>query len=205
MSRIGTLTSRELSLLKDIIEKGFENAALGLSAMVEKEIRVVSPSLQIAPISQVPLLVGQPDDITVAMYLRVAGDVTGHIMLIVSVEAGLDLVRMLLGSQEAATPLGELEKSALAEVANVTGSFFISALADATGLVIQSSPPAVIIDMVGAALDVPLAPLALSMEEVLVIDTWFSDDEMEIKSLFLMFPDADSLSSIIDRLERAHA
>ncbi len=200
-----SLTSIEMEHLRDVVALGFENAAEGLSTMVGREIKVVSPSLRMVRVEDVPGLIGRPDMEVVAIYLKVSGDIKGHIMLILSLEAADDLVTMLMGSkQEGASRLQEVERSALGEVANVTGSFFLGALADRTNLLIQPSPPAVIVDMAGAALDVPLAPLAMSMEDVLIIDTWFIDNERRIKSLFLVFPDIDSLSLLLGRLEQKH-
>lgn len=205
MSRNPVLTDREMQELCEVATKGFENAARGLSEMVSREIKVVSPNLCLVQVDQVPGLLGRPDAVVVAIYLKISGDVNGHIMLILSPEAADELVTMLMGARERGKlELQDMERSALGEVANVTGSFFLSALADRINLAIHPSPPAVMIDMVGAVLDIPLAPLALSMEDVLIIDTWFIDNERQIKSLFLVLPDAKSQSIIVGRLEQKH-
>ncbi len=201
MSSSTLLTPGEVEHLREAVSVGFENAALGLSGMVNKPIKVISPALRIVPVEQVPNLFGKADDVVVAMYLEVSGDIAGHILLILSLEAADQLVTMLVGVEMASTEtLGEMERSALGEVANVTGSFFLNALGDATGLLMQPSPPAVLMDMAGAALDAPLMALALSMNEVLVIDTWFIDEERQIKGLFLILPNSDSLGTIVERL-----
>jgi chemotaxis protein CheC len=93
-----------------------------------------------------------------------------------------------------------MEQSALGEVANITGSFFLSALSDATSLFMQPSPPALIMDMIGAALDVPLAELALSAHDALIIDTLFISDESRIKGIFLVLPDTGSTRLFVERL-----
>ncbi|MCL5960863.1 MAG: chemotaxis protein CheC [Chloroflexi bacterium] len=201
MSSSSLLTPVELGRLREVISLGFDNAAKGLSVMVDKEIKVISPTVSLIPIEQVPELIGQPDEVVMALYLRVFGDVAGHILLIFSLEAATELVRMLMGSSsDDASELNEMELSALGEVANVTGSFFLNALGDSSGLIIHPSPPAIMLDMAGAALDIPLLELAMSTEEVLFIDTWFLDNEREIKGLFLVLPDIDSLRLIVERL-----
>jgi chemotaxis protein CheC len=201
MSNSSLITVTELSQLRDVVSSGFENAARGLSMMVNKDIRVLSPSLRVIPIEQVPNLVGQPDEEVVAIYLQLSGDVSGHMMLILSVEAAEELVGMLMGPRsDPSADLDEMEQSALGEVANVTGAFFLSALGDAVSLVMQPSPPQIMKDMAGAALGVPLTPLAMSMADVLSIDTWFLDEERQIRSMFLVLPNADSLRLILERL-----
>lgn len=203
MSSPALLSSSELVRLQSVVASGFQNAANGLSMMVNKDIKVVSPSLRVLPIEQVPSLVGQPDDEVVSIYLQVSGDVNGHILLILTLQAADELIGMLMGPREdISAPLGEMEQSALGEVGNVTGSFFLNALADATSLLVQPSPPAVMVDMAGAAMDVSLVPMAMSMTDVLTIDTWFLDEERQIKGLFLMFPDTASLRLIVERLDQ---
>jgi chemotaxis protein CheC len=162
--------------------------------MVNKEIRVALPDLSLVALSQVPSLVGEPDDLVVGVYLRVCGGITGEIVLILSMDATDELMVMLLGS---ARDLGE--------VANITASFFLNALGSATDLLAQPSPPALMVDMAGAVLNLPLIALESTADEVLVIDTWFIDDERRIKGLFLMFPSGDSLSTILERLETKNA
>jgi chemotaxis protein CheC len=100
------------------------------------------------------------------------------------------------------TVLGPIERSALGEVGNLTGSFFLNALAERTQLASQPSPPAVILDMGGAVLDLPLALLAQSSEEALIIDTTFVDDTRSISALFLVMPDLASLQAILEAVEK---
>lgn len=198
-----SFTQAELGQFRKAVSLGFENAASGLSLMVNKQITVNSPGLRVIPIGQVPSLVGEPDETVVSIYLSVSGDAFGHILLILSLEAADDLVEMLVGSKrDTAAALSEMERSALAEVGNITASFFLCAIADVSGLLLQPSPPAVIVDMAGAALDVPLIAVAMTMEEVIVIDTWFVDSSHEIKGFFLMFPEVESLRLMIERMNR---
>ncbi len=205
MSSTRLLTRGELGRLREAASAGFENAASGLSMMVNREIRVTSPDLRIIPIEQVPGLIGELDETVVAIYLSMIGDASGHILLVLSMDAASELVEMLLGERlPAEMEMGEMMRSALAEVANITSSFFLSSVADLTGLTLQPSPPAVIVDMAGAALDVPLLAVALDMEKVLVIDTWFVDDDHQINGLFLMFPDIPSLRLIVERMSHGH-
>ena len=60
--------------------------------------------------------------------------------------------------------LGEMELSVMGEMGNITGSFFLNALADATNLTLAPSPPAVMVDMAGAILDIALAEIMKDQE-----------------------------------------
>ncbi len=201
----GLLTGDEMGRLRIAASAGFQNAASGLSMMVNKDIKVSSPELRIIPIERVPGLIGELDETVVALYLSMIGDAAGHILLVLPLSAAGEMVEMLLGERPSdAIELEEMERSALAEVANITSSFFLSSVSDMTGLMLQPSPPAVIIDMAGAALDVPLLAVAMQTEQVVVMDTWFADDDHQINGLFLLFPDMASLKLITERMGNAN-
>jgi len=113
------------------------------------------------------------------------------------------LVDMVMSQEEGTTStLGAMERSALGEVGNLTGTFFLNALAEVTRMNIQPSPPAVMVDMGAAVLDVPLAALAASADEALVIKTIFLDDLRRIEAAFLVMPDMESLRAILEVLEK---
>ncbi len=205
MPSVTLLDATNIEHLRRAVSIGFENAAVGLSEMVGKQVRVVSPGLRVSPVEKVPELLGELDEVVVAIYLGVSGDVNGHILLVLSMEAASELIEMLLGQGiSGEEELDEMEQSVLSEVANVTGSFFLTAVGNTTNLLLQPSPPYVVMDMAGAALDAPLVEVAMRMDEVVVIDAWFSDDDHQIKGFFLMLPDNDSLSLIADRMGRVY-
>jgi chemotaxis protein CheC len=90
----------------------------------------------------------------------------------------------------------------MGEVGNLTGTFFMNALAKMTHFGIRPSPPAVMVDMGAAVLDAPLVLLAQAAEEALVINTLFVDDQRQIEAVFLVMPDLPSLKAILDVLEK---
>lgn len=200
MSSSAALTPSDISNLSRVVSLGFTNAAEGLSMMVDKTVKVTAPSLKLIPVEKATGFIGEPEQEVYAAYLAITGDLAGHMLLILSLNAAEELVCMLMGARESIQELNDVERSALGEVANVTGSFFLRALAESTDLDVRPSPPSLAMDMAGAVLDGPLISLAMSMEEVLVIDTWFTDEEHQIGGLLLVLPDADSLKLIAERL-----
>lgn len=195
------LTQVNLSGLRKVVSVGFKNAAEALTIMVDRHIEVGSPGLSLTPIEKVPGLVGQGDEIVVSVYLGVTGAVTGHMLLIFSPEAAGDMAAMLLGTaDEGPASLDDMGRSALGELGNITGSCLLCALSDATSLDIRPSPPYLVVDMAGAAMDGALASLAMTMNEVLTIDTRFIDDERQIGCLFIMLPELVSLDLLLEKL-----
>jgi len=196
-----TLTADKLARLQTVAEMGMARAGQGLSDMMGRSIEVVAPRVAMVPLEQVPQLAGGPDTTIVGIYLSILGDLTGHIILMVPLPSALALVDTLLEQPAGTTEyLDAMAESALAEVGNLTGSFFLAALADSTGLRPHPSPPAVAVDMIGAILDAVLADLGQEGEDGFMIETTFRQSERAISGFFLVFPDRVSLEAIIRTL-----
>ncbi len=198
------LSDREYEALRSVAESGVSNSATGLSQMIGREIDMRALEVSVLPINQVPGLLAGPEETLVGIYLAILGDIAGHILLLFSLTEATRLVDMLMDQPAGTTTsLGAMERSALGEVGNLTGSFFLNALAEATKLGGQPSPPAVIVDMGFAILDVPLVALAVTSDDVLVIKTAFLEDERHIQALFLVMPDVESLRAILGSLGKS--
>jgi chemotaxis protein CheC len=94
------------------------------------------------------------------------------------------------------TELGQLERSALAEVGNLTGSFFLNAIAEITGISSHPTPPAVMIDMVGSILDVVIATMGDIGDEVLMFRAMFIRGDRSTKTDFWVLPDMVTLRKL---------
>lgn len=199
----GALHDGQWRALRDVAARGTTNAAAGLSEMVGRNIRIQTPDVFLVRLAEVSGLLGAPEDTVVGVYLAIAGDVRGHILLMLPPKEAQGLVDMVMDQPPGTTKsLSAMERSALGEVGNLTGTFFLNALAEVTRLNIQPSPPAVMVDMGAAVLDVPLAALASSADESLVIKTVFLDDQRRIEAAFLVMPDMPSLQAILEVLEK---
>ena len=84
--------------------------------------------------------------------------------------------------------LGPLERSALGEVGNVTASLFLNAIADATGLSLRPSPPAVVMDMVGAIIDIIVIASGAVADEILLLEVEFHGPDRTLEIYFWMVP-----------------
>jgi chemotaxis protein CheC len=203
--------SEEVNLLKDgeflsqlqvLANMGAVNAADGLGAMTHRHVRMTIPSVSIVPLSELPRRMGGPETEVVGIYLVTMGDLPGHIMLVLGHEDALRLVDMLLEQPEGtATELDPLGRSALAEVGNLTASFFLNMVASITGLKVRPSPPAVMVDMLGAILDIILAAVGASADEVILLDTLFQEEEGDrrVQMHFWVVPDLNPLQMALKR------
>jgi chemotaxis protein CheC len=186
-----------LSTLRTIATAGVHNAAIGFSSLLGHTIDVSQPDVRVVPLLDIPKLTGGPEKEAIGIYLRAEGDIAGQIMLILPLNKAFELVDLLLGLEPGATTtLGTLERSALGEVGNMTGTFFLNAVANLTGTSIRPTPPAVIVDMVGAILDIIIATTGGVSENVLLMQANFIDGDRAVETDFWVIPDAITLHLI---------
>lgn len=191
------------SLLEAMANEGVQHAARGLSDMVGETVTVSEPMVRLVPLTDIPLLLGGPENEAVGIYLQAEGKIGGQIMLILPLPKAQELVDLLMGEPVGTTRhLGSLERSALAEVGNLTGTFFLNAVALLTGLGGRPSPPAVMVDMLGAILDIIIATCGGISEQVLMIQASFLRGGREVEANFWVIPDPATLALIAKRSRR---
>jgi chemotaxis protein CheC len=201
MSDPRELSEIQESALTEIGNIGAGNAATSLSVMVNKVVDVTVPTCIKAKFSEVPGMVGGEEIETAGILLGVEGDVHGRMMLLLSVDDSLALIRLLMNIERPnEDPLTELEQSALREVGNIITSSYLNSLAGFTNLKIIPTVPLLCIDMAGAILNYALMESALEGDDVLVIKTRFMVEGREINGLFLFLPSRASLDVVFQRL-----
>ncbi|NOZ07121.1 MAG: hypothetical protein GXP41_12345 [Chloroflexi bacterium] len=177
-------------VLRELSTKGMHHVATGLSGMLGQEIKIVTTDIAIVPVPEVVERVGGAEEVVVGVYLIAQGDMPGHVMLVIPYSDALQLVDMLLGEPEGTTKeLGSLERSALGEVGNLTASFFLNAVSAVTGFNTYPSPPAVMVDMLGAILNIILIAAAGAEPDIMLLETVFSGLERELNVFFWVVPD----------------
>jgi len=176
-------------ILERMAALGMQNAVRGLSTMLGRPIQMSVPRLSLVPLCEVSSRVGGPEQEAVGIYLLVTGDLGGHVMLILPIADALRLLDMVLEVPDGATQtLGTLERSALGEVGNVSTSLFLNAIADATGMVLRPSPPAVLVDMVGAIIDIIVASAGAISDDILLLEAEFLGPDRSLDMFFWMVP-----------------
>lgn len=192
------ISDDKLKLLLDIMtDAGVRNAARGISSMVGENLSVSDPQVQMVPLSEIPQLIGGPENEAVGIYLQAESKLAGQIMMVIPYEKALELVDLMMGVPNGSTKtLGSMERSALAELGNITASFFLNAVAEATGIEARPSPPAVMVDMIGAILNILLATWDGVSENVLMIQTTFIRGNRDAEANFWVIPNRNTLEVV---------
>ena len=182
----------------DLVSRGTENAMAGLSQMIGKRIEVKSFALRRVPISEISSIFGGPEVTAVGIYLTVSGAADGHLMLMYDPKIACAFVDLIMMQPPDTTiELGEMEQSALGEMGNIIGAFFLNAIADATGLSLKPSPPVVMMDYAGALLDVVTADILLSQDSTYLAESTFEVEDREISGVFFVMPSEEFLSALM--------
>lgn len=189
-----------LERLNLIAREGIDNAASGFSGMVGRKIQFSKPTATLVPILTIPQIVGKPEDDAVGIYLRFMGDLAGQIMMIVPHQKALELADLLVDVPQGTTQhLGSLERSALGELGNLCGSFFLNSIASMVNADFRPSPPAVMVDMVGAILDVVVVTTGGMGEQALLVQANFMDGARCVDADFWVIPDLNSLQELMGK------
>lgn len=189
------------NLLQTVAKEGLTNAASGLSTMVGTNLRVDNPCVKMISIKEIPAALGGPENEAVGIYLKSEGDLSGHFMLVIPYIKALELVDMLMEVPPGTTSeLGTIERSALAEVGNLTTAFFLNAVAALTGIAARPTPPAVMVDMVGAILDIIVAATGGIGDYVLTFQASFLCKDRSVQTDFWVIPDPTTLKNFSEKI-----
>jgi chemotaxis protein CheC len=174
------------------LRKVMWHVASGLSELTGRTISNDDPNVEKVPISQVHERAGGPEEQRVGIYLVIGGGLSGQAILIMPTVSALNLADLMMGQKTGtATGLGPIERSVLSEIGNMTLSYFLNGVAslEAVTDLLRPSPPAVMVDMLGAILDVIVTPVAAVRDDLLIIETVFRDSARAIEGRFWVLPD----------------
>jgi len=190
--------ANDVLILTTLITKASRNAIAGIANMVGRDIEVNTANLRQMPAKNVGAMLKNPENILVGIDLEIQGDATGHMLLIYPPQVAYGLVDLLIGNPLGqTTSLEEMEQSAIAEMGNIAGGFFLNSLSDDTGLRLLPSPPTVKVDKAAAILDGTLKPLISNESTIFVLQTIFRAQDQQITGNFLVLPTPGLLTALI--------
>jgi chemotaxis protein CheC len=195
------LTAMQIDALREVGNIGAGNAAIALSQMVDKKVDLSVPKASLVPLVGVPGLVGGPETTVAGVYLGIAGDCSGSILLLLEKESATSLATLMVPGEAAAGPeLDVVKRSALQETGSILSGAYLMALGQLTGLLFRPSVPGFAMDMAGAIIDHVLVDLASTEDYVLVVETDFMVSGVKILGHLILFPDLGMLATILERL-----
>jgi len=192
----------EIDVLREIGNIGAGNAATALAKMLNKKVDMEIPKVKIMEFKEVNEMLGGAEQPVVGIFLKMTGDLTGSILLILESGAARTLVDILMGKNDCDNKctFDEIEMSALKELGNILAGSYISSLSTLTGLNIMPSVPDIAVDMAGAIISVPAIEFGKLGDSVLYIETAFIQGDTRVLGDFFLVPDMDSYEVLLRAL-----
>jgi chemotaxis protein CheC len=190
-----TLSPNLRALLERIAGEGYRHAAEGISGMMGKTVTASPASIQQVALRDIPALFGGPEAEAVGIYLRSEGLLAAQFLLVVPYQKALELADLLMDQPVGTTTqMGAMERSALSEVGNLSTAFFLNAVDTVIGLGARPTPPAVMVDMLGAIIDIVISTTGGSVETVSLLHSTLLQNGQDTQAEFWMIPDATTLA-----------
>jgi chemotaxis protein CheC len=186
------------ALMEKISAQGSQKAADGISWLLGEKLDVTHPAFETLDFSELMEDFGGPGTEIVGIYIESQDDIPIHVMLIMPLPEAFLLTAGLLGEDpEEVQEIDDLGSSALAEMANVTGTQFFNTIAEITGKTLRPSTPAVMIDMLGSILNIIIAKTGCISGEVLTFETAFVRQDQDLKINFRAISSPDALEALM--------
>lgn len=201
MSQNTLLNEVEMVAWTGLVNKSVANAVSGLSQMLSREIKANALKSGHIQLQNVASLLGGPDALIIGIYLNFEGSASGHLVLAYHPKAALELIDILMGMPLGSTlELGEMEESALREMGNIMGTFFLNTIADDNGLSLCPTPPSIKIDRACEILNAAMSGMSRKTDEVLmIVDAEFGTKDQKIDGTFLVIPSPDLMNTLRER------
>ncbi len=193
------VTTEYYDVLKELGNIGAGNATTALAQMLQTKVDRKGPQVRLLDFKDVGVVMGGEEQLVAGIYLAVEGDITGSIMFILEQSAAKSLVSKLMGMPPSEGGFTEIEISAMKEIGNIITGAYLNSLAQMTNLKMIPSVPDLNIDMLNAILSVPAIEFGIIGDQILLIQTVFTDD-VDLNGYFILMPDLESYSTMLKGL-----
>ena len=127
-SQLGVM---QQSVISEMANIGLGHATTAIAAMTAKPFNMEVPSVDQFALEELPFQIGSINDPTVGIYMRVEGDLRGHIAFLFSWEGAQTLLTMLLGeAPDSPEDMTDLSASAMLEMGNILNGSFLNAIGE---------------------------------------------------------------------------
>ena len=129
MTTLPMLGADEHDLLQELFNLGVSQAASALSKIVKQEVILSVPIIELRNRAEMVSELGE-DRIICSIRQTMGGPFSAESMLLFPDESGLEVVRLMLGSQLSNETLAELQEEALSEIGNIVLNACIGAISN---------------------------------------------------------------------------
>ena len=196
------LSDSQRDALQEVANIGVAHAATALSQMVNKEIQMGFPKVELIPFENIADHLG-PMEAVAAVFLKITNELPSYSMLLISQESAYALADILIGNTPDTSKqmLTEMDESALMEVGNVMMCAFFDSLAELLSIPLIPGPPAFAFDSPLAVLDYILIQIGEVADKVLLFATNVqTEKEKTFEINIFLVPEPASIRIILQKL-----
>ena len=195
------LNLQELDVMREIGSIGTSHAATALSKMLQKEIRISIPQVNILGYEEAVGRIGNAEEIVAATLVKMDGDVSGVMLFLFNLDFANTVLEKFLGEEFSGfEAMNEMAYSALTEVGNIIICSYINAFSQLVDVNIELSVPSSTVNMLGGILTVPIVEYGYETDKLMYCNADFVMDGKQLSDWLLMLPDIESLNYIMQKL-----
>ncbi|MFW6273333.1 MAG: chemotaxis protein CheC [Halanaerobium sp.] len=187
-------------ILKEVVNIGAGNAAAAFSEMVDEEVKMTVPAVELLRLEELPAVTGDEEDFIACVMLAFEGQISGKILLVLEMDNVEKILKLIFGTEE--LPEEDIQHSALNELGNILSGAYLKAINTFTELELSQEVPVSAYDMAGAILSSSIIDYGQSEEYILLLETEFILAKEKIELYYFFIPEKESLGILFERLER---
>ena len=201
INRYEDLNLQELDVMKEIGSIGTGHAATALSKLLQREVRITIPKVQILDLDGAVKRIGKEEEIIGATLVQMSGDLDGLMLFLYDKRFARKMLKKLLQTEyKDFDAMDDMAFSALKEVGNIIICSYINAFSQLVHVDLHLSVPSSTVNMLGGILTVPMAEFGYESDKLMYSNADFLMDGKSLPSWLLMLPDIHSLNTILEKL-----
>lgn len=196
------LTTLQKDALQEIANIGAGHASTALSQMINKNIQMGIPQVDIIPLTDIKQHV-KDETVVVGIFLKISEEIPSYVLVVIPRESAFFLTDLLLGKTHDPNKevLSELDKSALSEVSNVMICAFFDSISELLGMTIIPGPPHLAYDIPTAVIDYILIQIGEVANEILVFNVDLKEESKEsFKIDMYLMPEPQSIDILLEKI-----
>ena len=201
INRYEDLNLQELDVMKEIGSIGTGHAATALSKLLQREVRITIPKVQILDFDGAVKRIGKEEEIIGATLVQMSGDLDGLMLFLYDKRFARKMLKKLLQTEyKDFDAMDDMAFSALKEVGNIIICSYINAFSQLVHVDLHLSVPSSTVNMLGGILTVPMAEFGYESDKLMYSNADFLMDGKSLPSWLWMLPDIHSLNTILEKL-----
>jgi len=196
------ILKEELEKLNKISKLGSKSASDALSKMTNQDIAVHIAESRLIEVEKLSTVV-DGDTLSVAVYLRIEGDIHGGVVLLLPEGSALALLDLLFKKEKGTHKKIDQEgESALKETGNILVGNYLAALADSLGFNLLESIPDITKDLANAIMNALAIELSENSNDAIIFDTQFEISGTDVSGQMIIFFDEDCGDQLVEALKK---